>query len=188
MGGLAFIASNFDVGEFWWNGQGSLGGLKAALEGNGARISDTRGLGRKEVGGVALDFLHPPDGVQLDVNEMSVVMRMSYGRQSFLFTGDIGERAEALLMDRPVRAAVHKAPHHGSRGSSSRGFLEAVRPSIVVVSAGRRNAFGFPHQETLERYSAAGAKVMRTDLGGAAAFETDGKYLYSNAYLTDKGL
>ena len=188
MGGLAFIAANFEVGEFWWNGQGSLGGLKVALEGNGARISDTRGLGRKEVGGVALDFLHPPDGVQLDVNEMSVVMRMSYGRQSFLFTGDIGERAEALLMDRPVRAAVLKAPHHGSRGSSSRGFLEAVRPSIVVVSAGRRNAFGFPHQETLERYSAAGAKVMRTDLGGAAAFETDGKYLYSNAYLTDKGL
>ncbi len=185
MGGLAFVASNFDVNELWWNGQGSLGGLEAALERNGVRVIDTRAIGRKEIGKVVLDFLNPTSNAGLDINEKSVVMRMSYGSQSFLFTGDIGSKTEAMLLGRPVAATVLKAAHHGSKGSSSPQFIDAVSPSIVVVSAGRKNAFGFPHQETLERYAAAGAKVMRTDLGGAAVFETDGKYLYSASYLTE---
>lgn len=184
MGGLVFIASNFGVGEFWWNGQGSLGRLKDALERQGARISVTRGFAGKEIGGAALEFLHPSTGAQLDTNEMSVVMKLSYGAKSFLFTGDIGRKAEALLVGAPLRADVLKAAHHGSKGSSSLEFLESVNPSIVVISAGRRNAFGFPHHETLERYSVIGASVMRTDLDGAAVFETDGRYLNSYAYLT----
>lgn len=188
MGGLAFIAENFKVGEFWWNGQGSLGALKGALERGDVKVSDTRAIGKKEVGNVVLEFLHSSDDAQLDINEMSAVMKLSYGEKGFLFTGDIGEKTEALLAGRSIGAVVLKSPHHGSKGSSSSEFLNSVNPSIVVISVGRRNAFGFPHKETLERYSAIGAKVMRTDLGGAAVFETDGRYLYSGSYLTDRGL
>ena len=123
-------------------------------------------------------------GSDLDVNDSSLVMKITYGERSFLFTGDIGEKAERLLASRDVEADILKAPHHGSRYSSTEAFLKAVSPSVVVVSAGWLNSFGFPHKETLERYTDAGAVVMRTDLSGAVMIETDGRALSKKAYLT----
>ena len=110
-------------------------------------------------------------------------MRISYGDKSFLFTGDIGADAEeALLSGKVLTSTVLKAPHHGSRRSSTPAFLNAVRPSYVVVSVGRNNPFGFPNAESLENYERAGAKVLRTDLNGAVEMTTDGKGLHVAAY------
>ncbi|OGP17798.1 MAG: DNA internalization-related competence protein ComEC/Rec2 [Deltaproteobacteria bacterium GWC2_55_46] len=186
MGGLKFIVDNFHVGEFWWNGDGDIGELGAALGRTGVPVRNVKDLpGRKEIGGASIDILPPAEGVALDMNDKSVVMRVSYGWKSFLFTGDIGEKAEELLLNKPVAATVLKAPHHGSKYSSSPGFLSMVSPRFVVVSAGRRNAFGQPHQEALDRYSAAGARIIRTDASGAVFFETDGRRLDARAYLTE---
>lgn len=189
MGGLLFLVRNLEVGEFWWNGRGDLGALGAAL--------DEKGVTRKVVGystgslgagGAMVEFLGPSGEAGLDVNESSVVMKLVYGERAFLFTGDIGGKAERALASRGLRADVLKAAHHGSRYSSSAPFLEAVSPSVVVVSAGLFNSFGFPHAETLERYREAGAEVMRTDLSGAVIVETDGRTLWKKGYLTGEGL
>jgi competence protein ComEC len=188
MGGLLFIARNMDVGEFWWNGEGSLGRLGTALEENGVvKKAVDSSTGKKVAGNVKIEFLNHSK-TSFDTNDNSLVMKISYGERSFLFSGDIGEKAEKTIASGAIEADVLKAPHHGSKYSSSAGFLSAVRPSVVVVSAGRLNSFGFPHAEALERYEAAGAEVMRTDTMGAVIIETDGNSLSKKGYLTGAGL
>jgi competence protein ComEC len=185
MGGLRFIAENFDVGEFWWNGDGELGALGETLERRGVpiRVVDSS-VAPIEVNGAAIEVIHPAKGLRLDVNDMSVVLRISYGLTGILFTGDIGWEAEALLAGRDLKATVLKAPHHGSRYSSGEGFLRGVGPSDVVVSTGRGNSSGLPHAEALERFRLIGADVFRTDVHGAVTVETDGRDMTVRPYLT----
>ncbi|HXI10192.1 MAG TPA: DNA internalization-related competence protein ComEC/Rec2 [Thermodesulfobacteriota bacterium] len=185
MDGLRFIAENFSVGEFWWNGVGSLGGLGKTLEERGVPVKIVNASsGRRALGGAVVETLHPSGGEGFDTNNMGLVLRVGYGNTRILFTGDIGKEAEEELSKKDIRAEVLKSPHHGSRYSSSEGFLKAVRPSVVVVSAGRFNAFHFPHEDTLERYKTAGALVLRTDTDGAVTVRTDGESLAEEVYLT----
>jgi len=124
--------------------------------------------------GVEFAFLHPADEDYSDpalrINNLSCVLRVSSARGSMLLTGDVEKAAEALMIERAgagLRADVLLAPHHGSRTSSTPGFLEAVRPGFVVVPVGYRNRFGHPKADVLGRYEEAGAQVLRTDLDGA---------------------
>lgn len=187
IGGLKFIADNFGVGEFWWNGVGGLRGLGESLSKRGVPIR-TIGRGQSppvsEIGAVKIEALHPLKDYGYDVNNMSLVLRFTYGGESILFTGDIGEEGERELVKTALGATVLKAPHHGSKGSSGVKFLEKVGPSVVVVSAGRNNRFGFPNKDTLDRYSAIKARVVRTDRDGAITIETNGKGLQVRGYLT----
>src|SRR5207244_12280942 len=91
-------------------------------------------------------------------------------------TGDIGRAVERTLIDTspPARLRVMKVPHHGSLTSSTSEFVDAMRPTIAVVSAGRANHFGHPVPEVLDRYRAVGAEIFRTDQDGAVSVETDG--------------
>lgn len=188
MGGLLFVAKNMEVGEFWWNGEGNLGNLGklgTALDENGVmkRVVNSS-TGKLNAGQAQIEFFNPLKGVDLDTNDNSLVLKISYGERSFLFTGDIAEKAEKLLASGRLKADVMKAPHHGSKYSSTAEFLSMVKPSTVVISAGRLNSFGFPHKETLERYGEAGSEVLRTDTMGAVIIETDGKSLQKKSYLT----
>jgi beta-lactamase superfamily II metal-dependent hydrolase len=79
---------------------------------------------------------------------------------------------------------VLKVPHHGSRTSSTSALLAAVRPSIAVVSVGRRNPYGHPDPGVLARLAAAGADVYRTDQDGAVLLETDGRTLAVTRWVT----
>jgi len=124
---------------------------------------------RWEWDGVRFAFLHPrPGDAAVRRNNQSCVMRIEAGGASMLLTGDIERQAEAsLVLDPLVKADVMLVPHHGSRTSSSREFIEAVSPRWALIPAGYRNRFGHPNMEVLERYRAAGTAVMRTDLDGA---------------------
>ncbi|MBI5826322.1 MAG: DNA internalization-related competence protein ComEC/Rec2 [Deltaproteobacteria bacterium] len=185
MGGLKFLAENFKVGEFWWNNDGDLGGLGEALSRADVVVKTVdSSTGAVDVGGALVEVENPPGDLRFDQNDNSVVLRVGYGDRSFLFTGDIGAQAEEGLSRRDISSTVLKAPHHGSRWSSTSGFLRKAAPSYVVVSAGRDNVFGFPHEEALKRYDEAGAKVYRTDVDGAVAMTTDGKDLRITPYLT----
>jgi competence protein ComEC len=111
----------------------------------------------------------------LTENDASLVLRIGHGSTAFLLPGDIegaGEAA-ALAGGRSLAADAVKVPHHGSRTSSSAPFVSAVHPRWAAVSVGVGNRFGFPHRETLERWSAAGATILRTD-DGAIRFLSDG--------------
>lgn len=129
-------------------------------------------------GGARFEVLAAPGGEAKENND-SLVLRVSYGRHSFLLTGDIERKVEAQLAASaaPLRADVLKVAHHGSRTSTTPEFLDSVRPAVALVSAGFENQFGNPHPSVVARLDAAGARVLRTDLWGYVTVRSDGRRL-----------
>lgn len=184
--GLTHIVSRFDVGRVWTNNMtaetNGYRDFSHALSKKGWRVVDFSTLARHHViGGVHVDILYPPatfcstdpERLRGDPNDFSLVLRMEKDGLAFLFPGDITAVAEADLvrrMGQGLQSRVLVVPHHGSRHSSSPGFIKAVRPHVAVVSAGWRNRFGFPHPDVLDRYGRWGCRLFRTDLHGAVTF------------------
>lgn len=130
---------------------------------------------------VRLDVLWPPPDVDdQNLNAASLVLRVRYRDVTMLLTGDIQADTEAALVASgfDLRADVLKVAHHGSRTSTTPPFLDAVRPSVAVISAGERNRFGHPAPEVVERLEASGARVYRTDKDGRITIATDGERLW----------
>lgn len=103
-------------------------------------------------------------------NNTGIVLKLVYGKTSYLFTADIERPVEELLVRSGLnlRAEVLKVAHHGSKTSSSENFLRAVSPVAAIISLGRRNPYGHPHSEVIERLERHGIKIFRTDLDGDA--------------------
>ena len=138
-------------------------------------------------GSVDLFVRHPPPPGwerQKVRNNDSEVLELRYGDVSFVFTGDIGREVEhdiaASFAPAPIR--ILKVPHHGSGTSSSMEFLEALLPSVAVISAGRGNPFGHPVPAVVARYQDIGAAIFRTDQDGAISVETDGKTVHVQSF------
>ncbi len=110
-------------------------------------------------------------------NDNSIVLRVSYGKTSFLFTGDMEKTAEKDLINNRVNvsADVLKVAHHGSSSSTSYAFLREVMPEYAVISTGAGNTYGHPHEEVLSRLRDAGVKLYRTDLQGDIVVYSDGE-------------
>lgn len=124
-----------------------------------------------------LEVLWPPAKGSWESNEASMVLRLHTPYRQYVFTGDLELEAERQLTRLgDIGAQVLKVGHHGSRFSSSRPFLAAVNPTVAVISCGRHNAYGHPHQETLERLADIGAVVYRTDEWGTISL-VDGELL-----------
>jgi len=111
-----------------------------------------------------------------DVNELSVVLRMKYGKFVGLLTGDLGTREEQAMLRTGVLTDVVllKVGHHGSKYSSALEFLRVIKPDLAVISAGKNNSFGHPTEETLARLESVGARIERTDERGDVVVVTDG--------------
>jgi competence protein ComEC len=123
--------------------------------------------------GVRLDMLAPIEHSERG-NDNSCVLKITGSGGSALLTGDIERRGEALLVrDYRERLAsdILVVPHHGSRTSSTRAFLEAVKPRYALIPDGYLNRFGFPHPEVLRRYRDIGAAVFDTAGSGAISVE-----------------
>lgn len=124
------------------------------------------------------DVLYPDHDVSKEeTNASSVIVRVVYGETSFLLTGDAPVSVEDYLvsLDEDVLDSdVLKAGHHGSRTSTSPRWLAAVTPATVVISAGKDNTYGHPHEEVVERIQASGAAIVSTMTSGTVTFESDG--------------
>ncbi|MGD6774463.1 DNA internalization-related competence protein ComEC/Rec2 [Sutcliffiella horikoshii] len=116
-------------------------------------------------------YLHPTKFYE-NKNEGSIVLLAVLSNKKWLFTGDMEEEGERdLLHHYPnLNVDVLKVGHHGSKTSSIDSFLREIRPDVAIISAGRNNRFGHPHQEVLERLSQVEAEVYRTDIQGAIIF------------------
>jgi competence protein ComEC len=188
-GGMAFVARSFSPREFWVTSAVKHEPMYMALMAEVAaekiplRVVDSS-MPPLNVGGASVRCLAPaPDEAATRDNDLSMVLRIAEDRPgapapSVLFTGDIEAAGERALLARTpaamLAATVLKAPHHGSRTSSSSAFVAAVRPQVVVLSLGYRNRFGFPNPEVVERYVEARARVFRTDRSGAVSVNFSG--------------
>ena len=144
------------------------------------------------LGPVRLRVLHPPraDWERQRVrNDDSLVVEALYGDVAILLAGDIGADVEREILPRltPARVRVLKVGHHGSRTSSSSAFLEAWRPQIALISAGRGNTFGHPALDTLARLTAIGATVYRTDRDGQITLTSDGSDVSISTFVPRAG-
>ncbi|GGK07920.1 DNA internalization-related competence protein ComEC/Rec2 [Luteimonas terricola] len=120
--------------------------------------------------GVRFRFLHPPLHFPYLGNESSCVLRIESAHGTILLPGDIGEAIEQRLVGRgpeDLPADVVLVPHHGSRHSSTAGFVAATSPRLALVSAGHGNRFGHPDPQVVARWQAGGAEVLETPAGGA---------------------
>ncbi|QAA33860.1 ComEC/Rec2 family competence protein [Clostridium manihotivorum] len=123
-----------------------------------------------------VDVFSPNSDKYEDLNNYSPIIKISYGKNSFLFTGDAEklEEKEVLQKNYDIKADVLKVGHHGSSSSTGKDFLSKVAPSIAVISCGKGNDYGHPHKETLKTLEQLKVKVYRTDLSGNIVITSDG--------------
>jgi competence protein ComEC len=125
---------------------------------------------------ISTTILNPSEPLSSDYNDNSVVLRLTYSAFNALLPGDISSVAENAILSRglPLHAQVLKVAHHGSRYSSSTAFLNSVLPAVAVISVGAGNPYGHPNPETIDRLSAVGVTIYRTDLQGTIQVPSDG--------------
>ncbi len=122
-------------------------------------------------------------------NNDSIVLRLQFGERSILFTGDIERLAEASMLSGDSRLAVDvvKVAHHGSKTSSTDGFVNATRPKFAIISVGQNSMFGHPQREVVERWQNNGAEVLTTGNSGMITVTTDGKDLRIETFVKVAG-
>lgn len=127
-----------------------------------------------------------PNGDYDSLNNSSVVIKLRFGKRSFLFQGDAERQSEKdiLAAGLDVRADVLKLGHHGSGTSSTEAYIRAVRPSFAVISCGENNKYKVPHESVLKRLKKYGIDYRRTDINGTIVIASEGENLRLS---TEKG-
>lgn len=130
-------------------------------------------------GALSVTVLGPLGSNYSDLNDTSLVLMVEFGQRKFLFTGDMEAYAERELVHANVdlEADVLKVGHHGSYSSTSQIFLNAVDPEYSIISCGRDNEYGHPHDAPVNRLNQADVTLFRTDLMGSIVVMTDGSQL-----------
>lgn len=128
----------------------------------------------------SLEIIAPLYDEYEELNNFSVVARLTHGANTFLFTGDAESLAELDILDNgiDVSADVLKVAHHGSAGANSKAYLEKVRPKIAVIGVGSDNSYGHPHKEVLKRLAQVGCdEIYTTAADGNVVIISDGASL-----------
>jgi len=128
-------------------------------------------------GEVELLIMHPSSQLSDSVNNCSIIAKLIYGNESFLFTGDAEEDAEPETIARGynMKSTVLKVAHHGSRTSTDQYFLSRVSPREAVICVGENNFYGHPTEQVLRRLKRGGIKIYRTDLDGTILYLSNGR-------------
>jgi competence protein ComEC len=125
---------------------------------------------------IKMQVLGPITKSTSNLNNSSIVIKLTYGTTSFLFAGDAQSKEESQILSKGynLTSQVLKVGHHGSSSSSSINFLKAVSPSIAIISCGAGNSYGHPHDITLKNLKNLGVTIYRTDTTGDIIIQSDG--------------
>lgn len=182
--GLFYVLKEMKAGTLWTNSllpfKTSISHLENLAREKKVSITDQNIFFNKF--NIKIEKLHPTrefvsNYFDRKENNFSTVLKISYGLISFLFTSDIEKESEEFLVKQygsKLRSTILKVPHHGSKTSSTNSFINAVKPKVVVISAGVLNRFHHPAKKVVERYKRRNIKIFRTDLHGAVTITTDG--------------
>lgn len=181
IGGMTEVVNELDIGVIYMPKASATTktykNLLNAIKDKGKKINTAKaGVEMFSYGDVSANILAPNSDEYDEINNYSAVVKLNCGEKSFLFMGDAEKESENEITS-DLSADVLKVGHHGSSSSTSQKFLNKVSPEIAVISCGKDNSYGHPHEETLSALENAGVQVYRTDEMGTITVKTDGKAL-----------
>jgi competence protein ComEC len=176
-GGMFFVVDNYDVGYVLYNGEDNQlwRNLKQLLEAKNIPYLRVLAKDRIIFGKNLFDILWPESFDFSNSNDNSMVVKYKNENYSVLFSADISSKVESKLLLKDIFSDILKVPHHGSKYSSSKSFIERVNPKISVIEVGK-NSYGHPTSEAIKNLYSIGSKIFRTDKDGLIKIKfTDGK-------------
>lgn len=186
IGGMDYIINNFQIGKIYMPkvtaNTKTFKDVATAIKNKGMKATVPT-LGETfKLGDANCTILGPINSDPKDLNSYSIVIKIVFGNNKFLFTGDAQTSNESDMINKgyDLSADVLKVGHHGSHTSTADAFLTKVNPKYVVISCGKGNDYGHPHKETMDRLKAKGIPVYRTDESGTIVAISDGKGITFN--------
>ena len=178
IGSMSYIVRNFTVNAVYMpkavTTTKTYQNLLESIQKKGLKITNAKaGMTILSEDGLTVDVIAPVT-IDDDLNNCSIVLKITYGDTSFLFTGD-AETKEFGAITADMSADVLKVGHHGSRTSTTKEILERIHPDIAVISCGEDNEYGHPHQSTMDLLEQFGCEVYRTDTDGTVTVVSDGE-------------
>jgi len=187
LAGLIEVLKRYKVENILWTGvirdTAEFKEWEKSIKGERAKIFIAKSGQKIIMPKTVLGILYPLENLEgeelKDSNNTSIVAKLVFKENSFLFTGDIYKSIEKELITKEtdIDSDVLKVAHHGSKTSSSEEFMKEVSPQEAVISAGKDNPYGHPHQEVLEILEKYGIRILRTDLDGDIKIISDGSNL-----------
>ena len=180
IGGLDDVINNFEVKKVYMPNFSattkSYDDVLKAIKKSNLKITNPK-VGTEFNIGTALVTIFAPMKKYDDANNNSIGVKLVDGDVSFVFIGDAEKAAESDILNSGfnLSADVYKASHHGSTTSNTKELLEAINPSIAIVSAGKDNDYGYPHREIVALFKQMGITMYRTDESGTIVVYTNGK-------------
>lgn len=191
VGGLAAVLAAFPAEAVWCPvtdfDTKAFRNFRMYAEEQGCRLVMPELDGVYALGGATVTVLGPREAYD-DPNNTSIVLRVCLGDCAFVFSGDAEWQSEAAILDAgcDVSCGVLKAGHHGSSTSNSYRWLLEADPQAMVISCGKNNDYGHPHEEVMSRLADAEIDVLRTDMQGHIVCVCDGEsYVFYTQYTAD---
>lgn len=188
IGGMDDIIKNFNIKNFYMpdalSTSKTFSDVLDSLEEKNMMYETPKVDDRKYLDDAYFDVLSVDDN-EKNLNDTSVVIKLTYGNVKFLFTGDASNNIEKRILSKDIKADVLKLGHHGSSYSSSNDFLDKVKPKYGVIEVGLNNIYNHPTNITLEKLNKRNIKIYRTDNDGTIIFNTDGNKINVNTVKTD---
>lgn len=177
IGGMNDIIDNFNIGTFYMpdaiTTTATFESVLDSLEAKNIAFQTPTVDSTFELGDATIDVLYVGTD-DTDLNNTSIVLKLTYGNISILFMGDAEKEVETIIEKKDISADVLKVGHHGSNTSSSKTFLEKVNPSYAIISVGTGNSYGHPSNTTIQNLENLNTKIYRTDESGTIIMTTDG--------------
>ena len=181
-GGLDYILENYSVGTLFapyteFDASGTFTHFEDTAADAGLDITVPEPGMSFTLGSAVFEFIGPVSDWDGDVNDSSLVIRLDYGDDSFLFTGDISSGALldcAYIGGYSLDCDALKLGHHGSRTSTDEEVLRLASPEVAIASCGEGNSYGHPHDEVVELCEKEGVLLLRTDRDGSITLHSDG--------------
>ena len=120
-----------------------------------------------------------------DLNDTSIVLKLTYENTSYLFMGDASSNIENNILDKDIESNVLKVGHHGSGYSSSAKFIKKVNPDYAIISVGKNNSYNHPKNVVIKKLERIGSTIYRTDKQGTIKVISDGNNIKIETIKTD---
>ena len=178
IGGMATVLDSFNIGKMYMPKQAhtitAFTNMLDVIDNKNIELYTAKaGASILSSGIIDIDVLAPFADSDSNLNNVSAVVRITYGKTVMLFTGDAEHVIENQLLNSGIDADVLKVGHHSAGSASSSGFIKAVSPEVAVISVGEGNSYGHPHADTLAILNEVGAKIYRTDEQGTIVVTAD---------------